>query len=338
MIATPTATHVATFTVQGEPRSKARPRFSTRNGKVVAYTPRDTKTAEDRYRVAYLQAARAIETDPFAAFTVEATFYCGTTQRRDVDNMLKAVLDGLHKTAWPDDAQVVEVVGRKTYVPKSEARSEVTVRKVGELNMPIAQCVECGEKFKTYDSTGHDREYCSQTCRMTAMRRPRLRNCAHCNAQFEAHSGARRQDYCSPSCANEARKVEHECITCGAAFKINRSSKSTMACSRVCLAELERARPKATAPDGRTGRCVSCGGVTSKKKYTHCQACRWSQPRKMPAGATNRGNQKVTESDVRAIREKFNDGVPRKDIAAEYGISVSSVASIGHRRTWKSVA
>ena len=203
MTAPPAATHVATFTVQGEPRSKARPRFSTRNGRVVAYTPRDTKTAEDRYRVAYLQAARAIETDPFAAFTVEATFYCGTKQRRDVDNMLKAVLDGLNKTAWPDDAQVVEVVGRKTYVPKSEARSEVTVRKVGELNMPIAQ---------------------------------------------------------------------------------------------------------------------------------------GSQPRKVPAGAMNRGNQKVTEADVRAIREKFNDGVPRKDIAAEYGISVSSVASIGHRRTWKSVA
>jgi Holliday junction resolvase RusA-like endonuclease len=37
------------------------------------------------------------------------------TQRPDVDNLIKTVLDGLNGIAWKDDAQVVEVRGRKEW-------------------------------------------------------------------------------------------------------------------------------------------------------------------------------------------------------------------------------
>ena len=43
---------------------------------------------------------------------VFAVFFCESFQRRDVDNMLKLILDALNGVVWKDDAQVTEVSGR----------------------------------------------------------------------------------------------------------------------------------------------------------------------------------------------------------------------------------
>lgn len=47
------------------------------------------------------------------------------TQRPDVDNLIKTVLDGLNGIAWGDDAQVVEVSGRKAW---SDGVAQTNVR------------------------------------------------------------------------------------------------------------------------------------------------------------------------------------------------------------------
>ncbi|MCW2898779.1 MAG: RusA family crossover junction endodeoxyribonuclease, partial [Streptosporangiaceae bacterium] len=73
-------------------------------------------------------------------YGVTALFVSGTRHRRDVDNMLKLILDGLNKVAWADDDQVVEVSGRKTYEPLSRdhARTEVVVYRTPARETPMS--------------------------------------------------------------------------------------------------------------------------------------------------------------------------------------------------------
>ena len=47
------------------------------------------------------------------------------TQRPDVDNLIKTVLDGLNGIAWNDDAQVIKVSGRKVW---SDGAAQTNVR------------------------------------------------------------------------------------------------------------------------------------------------------------------------------------------------------------------
>jgi len=47
--------------------------------------------------------------------TIKASAPVYHTQRPDVDNLVKTILDGLNGTAWHDDAQVVEIECRKEW-------------------------------------------------------------------------------------------------------------------------------------------------------------------------------------------------------------------------------
>ena len=47
--------------------------------------------------------------------TLKASAPVYHTQRPDVDNLIKTVLDGLNGIAWKDDAQVVSVSGEKVW-------------------------------------------------------------------------------------------------------------------------------------------------------------------------------------------------------------------------------
>lgn len=97
------------FVVPGDPVSKARPRFTGKGG---AYTPEKTKEAEER--VAWAARAAGIRGLPDAtgSFGLLCVFFTATWQRRDADNMLKLVGDGLNKIAYADDSQVTESSAR----------------------------------------------------------------------------------------------------------------------------------------------------------------------------------------------------------------------------------
>jgi len=120
--ASPAAGTVARFTVNGEPAAKERPRVTARG----TYTPDRTQAAEQVIGWMFRQAAPRHQPGPATEYGVTALFLCGTRRRRDVDNMLKLVLDGLNGIAWLDDAQVTEVSARKVTCA-AEARTEVTV-------------------------------------------------------------------------------------------------------------------------------------------------------------------------------------------------------------------
>lgn len=113
---------VATVTVAGEPVSKERARV-VRGG---TFTPPKTLAAEEAIAWMFRQAARAWKVDRNSQFVVEMGFHCKTRHRRDIDNMIKLVLDALNKLCWWDDSQVTEVRAIK-YQESTEPLTTVTI-------------------------------------------------------------------------------------------------------------------------------------------------------------------------------------------------------------------
>jgi len=115
-----------TFCVPGKPFAKQRPR-ATRQGRV--YTPKETVSFERTVAQIALPAFPQPMTGPIKV-TIRATFqppqswskkkvaehlHRPHTQRPDLDNCAKALLDGLNRIAWADDGQVAEIVVSKVW-------------------------------------------------------------------------------------------------------------------------------------------------------------------------------------------------------------------------------
>lgn len=90
------------------------------NGKVVYYTPKETKAAEAAVAEAWSKAYGSQKFDDgplgvaltFTPEGVEVSVYrvdWDSKLRGDIDNYAKTVLDGLNKVAWGDDKQIVEL-------------------------------------------------------------------------------------------------------------------------------------------------------------------------------------------------------------------------------------
>lgn len=104
--------------INTRPVPKQRPRLS----KFSVYTPKKTLDYEKliayewkrRYKDLILKGA--VKLDLLFCFkkakTCKKTLH---TQRPDIDNLEKAVLDGLNKVAFVDDCQVVELNSKKVF-------------------------------------------------------------------------------------------------------------------------------------------------------------------------------------------------------------------------------
>ncbi|RMC36940.1 RusA family crossover junction endodeoxyribonuclease, partial [Lactobacillus sp. ESL0236] len=149
------------FIVPGEPKSKARPRFSRRGGHVITYTPDDTHDYENQVRYSAQIARQKYNINkPISqdmAISIKVYFGIPTsyskkrrarclsgeerpTKKPDSDNIAKIVLDGLnpkmkvnhalHKAVclseglYRDDKQVVDLTVEKWYGEKPQV--EVT--------------------------------------------------------------------------------------------------------------------------------------------------------------------------------------------------------------------
>ncbi|WP_404285237.1 RusA family crossover junction endodeoxyribonuclease [Glutamicibacter arilaitensis] len=269
---------LAEFTVHGEPVSKARARFTKQGSKTVAYTPEKTKVGEHAMAAAYLKVAKKFNKDPEAAYAMRAHFYNGTRQRRDVDNMVKLVLDGLNRVAWVDDNQVLEIAARKSFVSKVEARTVVQVYLIGDLELPKKPCAECGELFRTYDSwenSSSPKIHCSPVCTQAAMKRKLRRECQHCGNEFEAPKSTSEAMYCSMECSYEGRRTVASCCMCDNEFTIQRCHvRKRNYCSDECKREQDRIVHKERRSKHFPGTCLICGGGTTRKEYTRCNPCK----------------------------------------------------------------
>lgn len=119
------------ITIPMTPVPKARPRF-TRYGHT--YTPKKTADYEKAIAEYWRQATHNFQYDREQALIVNLVFGLpipkstsksktelmanGTirpTKKPDVDNLAKAVMDGLNGVAWADDSQVVRISIYKEY-------------------------------------------------------------------------------------------------------------------------------------------------------------------------------------------------------------------------------
>lgn len=121
---------VAVFTIFGKPAPKQRPRVG-KNGRV--YTPRITRDYE--LKVAW--SAKAAGLQPLAGpVEVRVAFYFAARPPGDLDNYLKALLDGMKGIAYDDDGQVVKLAAEARRCRQGEERAEVEVREV----LPAEAC------------------------------------------------------------------------------------------------------------------------------------------------------------------------------------------------------
>lgn len=263
-------TLVAEFTVDGEPISKARARFTNYKSKTRAYTPERTRVGEERVLAAFLQVAKPTH-DTEVAFGVEVEFLHQTGQRRDIDNMLKLILDALNKVAWPDDVQVTSISANKRRVPKGEAQTIVRIYTLGRIEKPRGICIGCGSEFPQFASTS-TRKYCTRQCGYEYQRNNRTKACANCGGSFLSRGDMFADRCCSIACNSEYKRVTLTCIECGDAFTKPRSvaNKGRALCSVECRTKWHREARRTAA---RT-ICPGCGGPKSKKAAELCRACR----------------------------------------------------------------
>jgi Holliday junction resolvase RusA-like endonuclease len=132
------------FTIYGHPIAKGRPRFSTRGKFPVAYTPEKTKTYESEVGMmakAAMGASKvlegALEAFIYVTFPVPPSYSKKRTEaclndvekhtkRPDLDNVIKAVIDGMDKIVFNNDSQITSIHSTKVY--GEVAKVEVMVR------------------------------------------------------------------------------------------------------------------------------------------------------------------------------------------------------------------
>ena len=122
------------FTIEGEPQGKGRPRFSVVNGHVQTRTPDSTVIYENLVKLSYRYACKEPMYDKDTPLVVQIAAFYGIpksaskkkrhemqfemirpTKKPDIDNLCKVVMDSLNKIAYHDDAQVVQTTVSKYY-------------------------------------------------------------------------------------------------------------------------------------------------------------------------------------------------------------------------------
>ena len=271
---------IATFTVDGEPISKSRARFTKRGSKTVAYTPEKTKAGEQMVAGKFRDAVKGWKVHRDDYLGVTALFFNGTRQRRDVDNMVKLILDGLNGTCWADDSQVTEISARKVFgTPKDQARTEVMIYWLGPsaLDRLTKPCKFCGKEFETWPSLMELAVYCSPECREGHRIERRKTSCLNCGEAFLAtgEKNAATRKYCSKACQSEYGHVLVNCAICGTELETFRSwSKKRSYCSDECRREQDRRAHRKRRSKHFPGTCLVCGAGTTRKEYKRCNPCK----------------------------------------------------------------
>lgn len=144
------------FAVLGAPMGKERPKATTFGGHARMYTPKKTKSYENKVAIAYQTAysnekpiATAISVSLVAYFPLLKSDYTPKgalsksgmrklngeerpTKKPDADNIAKAVLDGLNGLAFVDDCQIINLSILKRY--SERARVEVYINEVDDVH------------------------------------------------------------------------------------------------------------------------------------------------------------------------------------------------------------
>jgi len=114
---------IVTFTVEGNPKPKERPRFGRGRG----YTTQATRDAEARVASSFrdnLGIRHTIESPVTGPLRVRLRFFRDSMRRVDLDNLAKIPLDALNELAWEDDSQIVSLIASK-HLDRDNPRTEI---------------------------------------------------------------------------------------------------------------------------------------------------------------------------------------------------------------------
>jgi len=262
-----------TFTAPGEPVSKSRHRTGVRNGRVYHFKDSKNAQSQDLIGIYYRQARGPGQPLP-GGFGVKCVFHVKKRQRRDVDNFIKLVFDGLTGVAWIDDSQVTEVYGKVIHGSENP-RSVIQVFPTDDLPDHMSRnCEHCGEEFRTYNSWGPKKRFCSVPCRTADRRRRLQRNCKQCGVTFHAPKPSKDSIFCSVPCKVAFNQVSVVCTHCAKSQVVGRARyrpgrTGNFFCDEKCRADHWRGVRKTNSK----GICGDCGGPTSKKTYLRCRSC-----------------------------------------------------------------
>lgn len=121
------------FTVEGKPQGKGRPRFARQGRFVRAYTPKNTASYEELIRWAFRTHQNGFYADKGTEIYIYITAYYNVpktatrrfkqdilagakpTTKPDADNIAKVVCDALNGLAYYDDNQIVHMEISKEY-------------------------------------------------------------------------------------------------------------------------------------------------------------------------------------------------------------------------------
>lgn len=212
----PAESVVVRITHDGEPVSKHRVRFNSRTKKT--YTPNKTKAHERVLAdLAAMQLSGAAPASDWE-FGIRAVFYTGTHQRKDVDNMLKAVLDAMNGLAFLDDTLVRELMGWKV-LDTLRPRTEFVVYRIRPHDSASGVCVVCRKPFRSYLSW-RGRRHCSRKCADLGRTTSAKVNCAHCGKELVREASVvkanvRGDFYCGAGCRGKHNRRITTCATCG---------------------------------------------------------------------------------------------------------------------------
>lgn len=136
---------VIRFTVPGAPIGKGRPRVGKIGGHARLFTPEKTANYEGLVAFAGRQAMAGqpliegavsvvmdvrLEVPASWSKKKQARALAGQehpTKKPDIDNVEKAIFDGLNGVVWKDDVQVVDVCKRKRYADVPGVTVEIEV-------------------------------------------------------------------------------------------------------------------------------------------------------------------------------------------------------------------
>jgi len=237
----------------GEPIPKARARYSRRSGRM--FTPGETKDHQEELANIARSQIGAAEPDGDWAFGIRAVFYVQTHHRKDVDNMLKAVLDAMNKIVFRDDMQVKEIMGWSV-MDCERPRTEFVVYRLHKIDRESGICCQCGAPFRRYKSWRH-RLFCSRACAALKAQRSVQVPCAGCGKLVLREPNqverVKFESFCSPACRSVNTRLRANCSHCNKPISrpasLAKKDQTRFFCSPVCTAAARVGTTRSTSPE-----------------------------------------------------------------------------------------
>jgi Holliday junction resolvase RusA-like endonuclease len=186
------------ITVPGDPIATARPR----HGK-SGHTFIPTRSTDYQDVVALLVRQAAPARDLECPFRVYVDFYCSDYHRKDLDNLLKSIMDGITKSRlWVDDSQVQQLAAQ-VFRGQGNARAEVHIQEIDDLSPRLKVCPQCGKPVLYQRKV-----FCSQACRDVGTKT--VIPCKVCGCPMELpRSMALLRVTCSRTCKGKLKKLKN---------------------------------------------------------------------------------------------------------------------------------